>query len=180
MGLRRYVKKGEREYFLVVFVVLAGLAAYLAMVRSERADAPRLPAAAGVSEGMDKLWLEAALAKPDMRPLPDEGMFEELVPQAPEPAPEPTPAAAPEPAPEPAPAFPTPLATAEPEPAPRPRISPMRESMLGSGSSGNTSAAFLAFPAKAVQGAVSPPSAPPARPSALPAKKRTMRPLSGK
>lgn len=182
MGLRRYVKKAEREGFLVVFLVLAGLAAYLTAARSERPDPPRLPAAAGVSEGMDKLWLEAALAKPDMRPVPDEGMFEERAPAAPEPGPEPTPAADPEPAPEPAPAFPTPRPVEEPLPAPKPRIAPMRDSMLGAGNSGNTSSAFLAYPkpappAAAVVGAAAAATA--SAPFPAP-KRRAMRPLTGK
>lgn len=184
MGLRRYVKKTEREGFLVVFVVLAGLAAYLTVARSERPGPPPLPAAAGVSEGMDKLWLEAALAKPDMRPVPDDGMFEDRAPAAPEPAPEPAPAAEPVPAPEPAPAFPTPRPAEEPLPAPRPRIAPMRDSMLGSGNSGNTSTAFLPYPKPAapsapavVGGAASGATASAAVPAA---KRRTMRPLTGK
>lgn len=187
MGLRRYVKKTERESFLVVFFVLAGLAAYLTLARGERAAGPPRPEAVAASEGMDKLWLEAALAKPDVRPVPDAGMFEPE-PEAAAPAPAlafvPTPAPAPEPAPEPAPAFPTPRPAEEPLPAPRPRIAPMRDSMLGAGNSGNTSSAFLSYPKPAppaapasVGGAASGAAASAPRPAP---KRRTMRPVTGK
>lgn len=184
MGLRRYVKKTEREAFLVVFLVLAGLAAYLTMAKGERAAGPPRPEAVAASEGMDRLWLEAALAKPDVRPVPDAGLFEpepDAASQAAAPSPEPAPV--PEPAPEPAPAFPTPRPAEEPLPAPKPRIAPMRDSMLGSGNSGNTSSAFLSYPKPAapaspaaVGGVV--PGATASAPLPAP-KKRRMRPLAG-
>jgi hypothetical protein len=184
MGLRRYVKKTEREAFLVVFFVLAGLAAYLTMAQGERAAGPPRPEAVAASEGMDKLWLEAALVKPDLRPVPDDGMFEpEPRAAAPALAPDPAPAPTPEPAPEPTPAFPTPRPADEPLPAPKPRIAPMRDSMLGSGNSGNTSSAFLSYPKPAapaapaaVGGAASGATASAPRPAP---KRRAMRPLTG-
>lgn len=184
MGLRRYVKKTEKEAFLVVFFVLAGLAAYLTLAKGERAAGPPRPEAVAASEGMDKLWLEAALAKPDVRPVPDAGMFErEPEASAPALAPEPTPAPPPEPAPEPAPAFPTPRPAEEPLPAPKPRIAPMRDSMLGSGNSGNSSSAFLSYPKPAAPAAPAAiggaaPGATAAAPLPAP-KKRRMRPLAG-
>ncbi len=128
---------------------------------------------------MEKLWLEASLAKGDMRPIPDEVEFEpESVPDA-----APAPAAPAEPSPaEPARSFPEPLPIAESFESPeRQRISPMRESMLESSRSGSTSGSFLAFP-KSVKEAPSPaysPSSPARAASPAPPRRRVMRPLTG-
>lgn len=185
MGLRRYVKKNERETFLIVFVVMAGLAAYLGpWGEKPPATATPLPPLTASDGGMEKLWLEASLAKGDMRPIPDEVRFEEdAAPEAP--APPAPPAAAPEePAPaEPARSFPEPLPVADSYDAPeRPRISAMRESLLDSARSGSSSSAFLAFPKNAQTSLpASAPSAvrpsPPVSPT--PPRRRAMRPLSG-
>lgn len=186
MGLRRYVKANERETFLIVFVVMAGLAAYLGPwgVKPPKAATP-LPTPVASDGGMEKLWLEASLAKGDMRPIPDEVRFdEETAPEAPS-LPEPPSVPPEEPAaPEPARSFPEPLPVAEAYEAPeRQRISPMRESLLETSRSGSASSAFLAFPKSVKETAPSPayaPSASPA-PSAFPTppKRRLMRPLSG-
>lgn len=178
MGLRRYVKKGERETFFIVFVVLAGLAGYLCLPKAERAAAP--PPALSVSTGgMEKLWLEASLAKGDMRPLPDAEWAKEepeavAPPAAPAPAPEAVAAD-----PEPEPSFPKPRPVA-PEPAERPRIAPMSESLLHGSHASNTSSAFLALPARPSP-ATARPSPPPTAPAApaAPPKRRTFRPLTG-
>lgn len=183
MGLRRYMKTGERETFLVVFIVLAGLAAYLGS-GAGRAPAPApLPPLVASDGGMEKLWLEASMVKGDMRPIPDELSFEEgPVPEAAPAAPPPEPAPA---APEPEPAaFPTPLpAASSEEAAERPRIAPMSESLLNAGRSGSSSSAFLAFPksAKETRPASTPAaSASPAAPApSTPPKRRVMRPLAG-
>lgn len=179
MGSRSSGKTGERETFLIVFIVMAGLAAYLGPWGNKPAPppsaVPRLVASEG---GLEKLWLDASLGKGDMRPLPDK---EEL---AEEPAPEPPPqlAAVDAPADEPAPSFPEPLPVAEEAPE-RQRIAPMEESLLRSGgSSGSSSSAFLAFPTQ-TKGtrAEAPPQKPPppASASAAPPKRRTWRAVTG-
>lgn len=183
MGLRRYMKTGERETFLVVFIVLAGLAAYLGS-GAGRAPAPApLPPIVASDGGMEKLWLEASMGKGDMRPIPDQVKFEEdTVPEAEPAAPPPEPApAAPEPEPD---AFPAPLAASTYEDAAeRPRLAPMSESLLNAGRSGSSSSAFLAFPKSVKEARPSPTpaaSASPAAPApAAPPKRRVMRPLAG-
>lgn len=178
MGLRPLGKKGERETFLIVFIVLAGLAAYLGPWGHKPPPTPSVVPPLMASEGgLEKLWLDASLGKGDMRPLPDK---EELT-EEPAPAPPPQLAAVDAPAAEPEPSFPEPLPVAA-EPVERQRIAPMEESLLHSGgSSGNSSSAFLAFPAetKKTRAEAPKPAPTPASASAAPPKRRTWRSVTG-
>lgn len=183
MGLRRYVKKNEGETFLIVFIVMAGLAAYLGPWGEKPAGtATPLPTPVASDGGMEKLWLEASLAKGDMRPIPDEVRFEEEAAPEPPALLAPPPAVAEEPPPaEPARSFPEPLPVAE---APqRQRLSPMRESLLEASRSASSSGAFLAFPKSSketsVPAAAAQAASPAAAAPAVAPRRRQWRPLSG-
>ncbi|MBI5594767.1 MAG: hypothetical protein HY928_01620 [Elusimicrobia bacterium] len=181
MGLRRIVRRADRWDYLMVVVVLAAVGAYLRFVSAHRPPPEGdKPLETRSSEGMDKLWLESALGKDDVRPLPDPDMLWR------EPEPETVRSAAAEPpsppeAAETARTFPAPdYAPEAAEPAPRPRIAPMAESLLKDRSASATSSAFIEFP-KPVKAEPAPAAtaAPAPAPAAAPRPKRTFRPLAG-
>lgn len=182
MGLRRIVRRADRWDYLMVVVVLGAVGAYLRFVSAHRPppDAQK-PLETRSSEGMDKLWLESALGKDDVRPLADADMlWREPEPEAPA-APAAGAASAQPEAAEPDRTFPTPSYAPEAEePAPRPRIAPMAESLMKDRSASATSSAFMEFP-KPVKAAPAPasPAPAPAPAPASPRPKRTFRPLAG-
>ncbi|MBI3297924.1 MAG: hypothetical protein HYZ75_07165 [Elusimicrobia bacterium] len=180
--LRRLVRKADRWDFMLILLVLVAVMELIRFTSRPEKPPETVESPKSTSpHGMDELWLEAALGKKDMRPVPDplivwkEPVVEEpKVRQAVQVQSEPEPAAEEEPY------FPTPAPAPEPRPAPeRPRIAPMAESFLGSSGGRAASSAFLDSPKPARQPAraAAQPAPPPAPPA--PPRSRTRRALAG-